>query len=166
VIKRELDPSGRDCRWVIRPNQSLSWRSAVRVYAVIALCVLGVGVFSVLHGYWPVLPIAGLEVIVLGVAFYLCLYRSQVREVVTISADVVSVEKGRKLREQHWECPRAWVRINIVRAPIAWYPSCLLVACHGERVEIGRFLNEKERQGLAKELQGMVSGDGWLRAAQ
>lgn len=138
----------------------------MRVYVAIALCVLGIGVFFVRHGYWTVLPIAGLEIIVLGVAFYLCLYRSQVREVVTISADVVSVEKGRKRREQHWECQRAWARINIERAPIAWYPSRLLVACHGERVEIGRFLNEKERQSLAKEMQGMVSGDGWSHAAQ
>ncbi|MDH3980474.1 MAG: DUF2244 domain-containing protein [Gammaproteobacteria bacterium] len=166
MIERVLDPSGRDCHWVIRPNQSLSWRSAVRVYTTIALCVLGVGVFFVLHGYWPVLPIAGLEIIILGVAFYLCLYRSQIREVVTISADVVSVEKGRKRREQHWECPRAWARINIERAPIAWYPSHLLVVCQGKRIEIGRFLNEKERQSLAMELQGMVSGDSWSSAAQ
>jgi hypothetical protein len=56
--------------------------------------------------------------------------------------------------------------VYIERAPIAWYPSRLLVACHGERVEIGRFLNEKERQSLAKEMQGMVSGDGWSHAAQ
>jgi uncharacterized membrane protein len=166
VIKRVLDPSGRGCHWVIRPNQSLSWRSAVLVYAVITCCVLGVGVFYALHGYWPVLPFAGLEVIVLGVAFYLCLYRGQIREVVTITADVVSVDKGRTLREEHWEFPRAWARINIVRAPIAWYPSRLLVAFQGQRVEIGRFLNETERQRLAMDLQDMIRREDWTDAAR
>jgi uncharacterized membrane protein len=150
---------------VIRPNQSLSWRSAVRIYTAISLCVLGIGVFFALHGFWPVLPFAGLEVIVLGTSFYLCLHRSQVREVVTINADVLTVERGRKQREQYWECPRAWARINMERAPIAWYPSRLLVAFKGQRVEIGRFLNETERHSLAMELQGMIDRDRWLYAA-
>jgi uncharacterized membrane protein len=166
VVERVFDPAGHDCHWVIQPNQSLSWRQAVRVYAAIAALVLGVGIFFALHGFWPVLPFAGLEAIVLGVAFYLCLYRSQVREVVTISTEVVTVEKGRKLREQHWECPRAWAHIYIERAPIAWYPSRLLVAFQGQHVEIGRFLNEMERQGLAMELQGVISRDSCLPVAR
>jgi uncharacterized membrane protein len=79
---------------------------------------------------------------------------------------VVSVEKGRTLREEHWEFPRAWTRINIVRAPIAWYPSRLLVAFQGQRVEIGRFLNETERQRLAMDLQDMIRREGWTHAAR
>jgi uncharacterized membrane protein len=126
--------------------------------------VLGVGVFFALHGFWPVLPFAGLEVVILGAAFYLCLRRSQEREVVTINADVLMVERGRRQPEQHWECPRGWARINMERAPIAWYPSRLLVAFQGRRIEIGRFLNETERQGLATELQGMISRDSCLPA--
>ncbi len=137
----------------------------MRIYTAISLCVLGIGVFFALHGFWPVLPFAGLEVIVLGVAFYLCLQRSQVREVVTLDAEVLTVERGRKQCEEHWQCPRAWARINMERAPIAWYPSRLLVAFQGQRVEIGQFLNETERQSLAMELQGMISRDSWLHAA-
>ncbi len=122
-----------------------------------ACVVLGIGVFFAINGFWPVLPFAGLEVAVLGAGFYICLLRSQIREVVTVSADVVSVAKGRKQREEHWECPRAWARIRVERAPIAWYPSRLMLAFQGKRVEIGSFLNETERLNLATELQGVVS---------
>ncbi len=67
MVELVFDPSGRDCHWVIRPNQSLSWRRALQAYAVIALTCLGIGITFALHGFWPVLPFAGLEVVVLGI---------------------------------------------------------------------------------------------------
>jgi uncharacterized membrane protein len=127
-------------------------------------CVLGIGIAFAAYGYWPVLPFAGLEVIVLGVAFYRCLSRSQIREVVTINADRITVEKGRRLPEQRWECPRAWARISMERSPIAWYPSRLSVVFQGRRVEIGRFLNEGDRQDLAAELQCVIRQGVWQPA--
>jgi uncharacterized membrane protein len=123
--------------------------------------ILGVGLVFAWHGFWPVLPFAGLEILVLGAAFYRCLSRSQIREVVTITRDTVAVDRGRKRPEEHWECPRAWARINMERAPIAWYPSRLSVAFQGRQIEIGRFLSEMERQQLAVELQGMVRSYHW-----
>jgi len=113
------------------------------------------------YGYWLVLPFAGLEVVVLGAAFYLCLSHSQLREVVTINADMVTLDKGRRQPEQHWECPRAWARVIMERSPINWYPSRLSVVFQGRRVEIGRFLSEMDRQSLALELQGMIRQDHW-----
>lgn len=161
MLERVCNTSGLDCHWVIRPNQSLSWRAAVKVYTAIALCCLGIGVFFALLGYWPVLPFAGLEVIVLGIAFYRCLSRSQLREVVTVGSEVVRVEKGRLQPQQRWECPRAWARVVLECAPIAWYPRRLTVAFQGRRVEIGQFLNEEERGVLADELQQVLHRRDW-----
>ncbi len=146
---------------MIRPNQSLSWHGALRFYAVFSFCCLGIGIAFALHGFWPVLPIAGLEVVVLGTAFYLCFSRSQMREVISVNAEVVSVEKGRRKPQEHWECPRAWARIILERSPIAWYPSRLAVAFQGRQVVIGRFLNEKERRALAVELEQAIHRDDW-----
>lgn len=161
MVEQVCDPSGQDCHWVIRPNQSLSWKQAVQVYLVIAACCLAIGLFFAVQGLWPVLPFAGLEVAVLGIAFYLCLVRSQKREVVSVSAERVTVEKGRGKPQEHWECPRAWARISLERSPIAWYPSRLSVAFQGRQVEIGAFLNEKERRLLALELQNVIHKRGF-----
>ena len=117
--------------------------------------------FYTLQGFWPVLPFAGLEVVVLGVAFYLCFARSQVREVVSVNADVVTVEKGRHKPQEHWECPRAWARVSLRRSPIAWYPSSLAIAFQGRQVEIGKFLNEQERSELADELEYAIRRKDW-----
>ena len=146
---------------MIRPNQSLSWRGALQAYAVIAMCCLGIGITFALHGFWPVLPFAGLEVVVLGIAFYLCLARSQIREVVSVSAAVVTVEKGRDKPQEHWECPRAWARVSLQPSPIAWYPSRLAIAFQGRQVEIGKFLPEQERCELADELEQTIHHTDW-----
>ena len=102
------------------------------------------------------LPFAGLEVVVLGAAFYLCISRGQIREVVTVNADIVTVEKGRRQPREHWECPRVLARVILEHSPIAWYPSRLAVAFQGQRIEIGRFLNEQERCELAEDLEGVI----------
>ncbi len=146
---------------MIRPNQSLSWRGALWLFTAISFSCLGIGIAFALHGFWPVLPFAGLEVIVLGIAFYLCLSRSQVREVISVNAEVVSVEKGRRKPQEHWECPRAWARIILERSPITWYPNRLAVTFQGEQVVIGRFLNEEERRALAVELEQAIHRDDW-----
>ena len=141
---------------MIRPNQSLSWRAAVQVYTAIALCCAGIALAFALHGLWTVLPFAGFEIAVLGLAFYLTFTRSQVREVVSVTEVAVSVERGRHAPREHWECPRAWARINLERPAIAWYPSRLSIAFQGQQVEIGRFLNEEERCALAVELEQAI----------
>jgi uncharacterized membrane protein len=161
VVELVWDPAGSECHWIIRPNQSLSWRGAVGIYTVIACGCLGFAVAFALHGFWPVLPFAGLEVIALGTAFYLCQTRSQQREVVTMGADVVTVEKGRRQPEEHWECPRVWARVLLEPAPIAWYPSRLTIAFRERRVEIGRFLGEAERRALAAELHRAFLDSSW-----
>ena len=96
-------------------------------------------------------------------AFYLTFSRSQIREVVSVTADAVSVDKGRHSPQEHWECPRVWARINLEHSRIAWYPSRLSIAFQGQRVEIGRFLNEAERRALAVELQQAIRREHWLQ---
>ncbi|NNG13442.1 MAG: DUF2244 domain-containing protein [Halobacteria archaeon] len=158
VVEMVCDPAGSDCRWIVRPNQSLSWRWALRIYLAIAICVMGTALAFALHGFWPVLPFAGLELIALGTAFYLCQSRSQNREVISVGTSVVTVEKGRHEPQEHWECPRAWARVLLEQSPIAWYPSRLSIAYQERRVEIGQFLHEAERRELADELEQAIHG--------
>ena len=153
VVELVCDPAGSDSRWIIRPNQSLSWRAVLWVYALVVVCLTSMSVVFALNGFWPVLPFAGLELVVLGAAFYLCQSRSQWREVVSIDANTVRVEKGRRRAEQRWECPSVWAQVLLEKSPIAWYPSRLRIAYKGRGVEIGRFLCDDERAALAGALR-------------
>ena len=153
MVELVSDPAGSDSRWIVRPNQSLSWRAVLWVYALVAVCLFGISTAFALKGFWPVLPFAGLELLVLGVAFYLCAARSRWREVVTVDKRLVRVDKGRRQVEEHWECPSVWAQVLLEKSPIAWYPSRLTIAYQGRGVEVGRFLCDEERTAFAAALK-------------
>ena len=139
-------------RFVIRPNQSLSWRDAQVFFLGICLVSLTIALAFTLLGFWPVLPMAGAELIALGGALYVCALRGQRREVISVYGDRIIVEKGRQEPERQWLVKRTWVQIKLLRPEISWYPSRLVIRSCGRDIEVGGFLTEQERECLANDL--------------
>ena len=151
-------------RIIIRPNRSLTWEQTKIVYFCIASYSLAIaGVFAVM-GFWPVLPFAGGEIAVLGVAFYVNALAGTSVQVVTVGGDIVKVEKERPGPRCEWRFHRAWARVDIDRSSGA-RSSRLVVRSHGNEVVLGEFLTEAERAQLAAALVG-VFGDRDLIGAR
>jgi len=147
----------RQHTFIIAPNRSMSWNELVLAYAVIAGVTLAVAGYFWARGFTLVLPFSGLELFALGVALYVTAWRGGVREVITISDGTVCVESGRKKPEQRHNFQRHWVRVVLRRPWVARHPGRLLICSHGLEVEVGRFLNEQERMGLAGILKSAIS---------
>jgi uncharacterized membrane protein len=109
------------------------------------------------HGFWPVLPFAGVELFALGVALGLSLKRGQRREVISVYRDRVLIEKGAGTVEEQLEMPRQWARVVLEQPRWRGHPSRLLVGCHGKRWEIGAALTEAERERLARRLVELIN---------
>lgn len=155
MVTTTLETDDR-CRVLIRPNRALTWSQVCTVYlAVVAVSML-IAIAFALQGFWPVLPFAGLELLGLGAAFYVCALRGEVNEVVWVESSTVAVEKGRRAPERRWEFPRAWTRVSLLRPRIRWYPSRLRLGSHGRHVELASFLNEEERRHLASHLHRTI----------
>lgn len=148
--------NNNECRFEIRPNRSLSWRGAKLFYAGMVAISLTIALGFASLGYWPVLPFAGAELLVLGCALYLCALDGKRREIVLVDDATVEVEKGRTTLERSASFARAWTRVRVARPSVAWYPSRLLLGSHGREVEVGQFLNEEEREKLAVDLHRMI----------
>ena len=147
--------------FVVRPNQSMSVRGMLAVYSGLAAVIVSIGVTCLAIGLPLVLPFSGAELFVLGAAFYLTARRGEVREVITVSADAVAVESGNRGPETRAEFQRYWAGVVLERPRYGWYPSRLLIRSHGRQVEVGKFLNEQERRGLALELRAALRyGEG------
>jgi uncharacterized membrane protein len=125
-------------------------------------------------GYWPVLPFAGLELLALGWAVYQVAQHGRRRQVITITADRIRIEKGRLHGrrntgggpESSREFPRAWARVELVKPRRGWYPSRLLIGASGKAVPVGEFLTDEEREELKTRLQlVLVETDGTGLAA-
>lgn len=142
--------------FVIAPNQSMSWKELLLVYCGIAGVSLAIAVYFWVQGLTLVLPFSGLELLALGAALYITAWRGGAREVITITDDSVSVEAGRAGPEQRHDFQRYWTRVVLQRPWAAWHPSKLLLCSRGRELEVGRFLNEEERRGLARILRAAI----------
>lgn len=152
-------------RVVIRPNRSLSWRQSMVFLAAISVPLLLISSALALHGFWLVLPFAGLELGVLYVSIYLVSHAARRCEVVSIGETLVTVEKGRDRGrcpdgggpEERIEFTRGWVRVELAESSGRWYPQRLWIGASGRRVELGEFLIEDEKFELAAELNKLLS---------
>jgi uncharacterized membrane protein len=140
----------------IAPNCSLRPQSALAFFAGICLVSFAIAGSLAWHGMWPILPFAGLEMLVLGWALRVSLRRRNFSQTIVVSEDRITVQtRNGTLREQ-FEFPRHWAQVKLQRAESRWHPSRLTVQSHGRSCEIGGFLTEEERRALAGRLMRSV----------
>ena len=107
-------------------------------------------------GMWPILPFAGLEMLVLGWALHASLRRRHHSQTILLTDDLVRVETRSVERCEQMEFPRHWAQVKLRRAHIRLHPSRLTIESHGRSYEVGGFLNEEERRALAGQLMRSV----------
>ena len=143
-------------RIVICPNCSLSVRGAVCVFAVACTLCLSIAAAFALLGLWPVLPAAGMEMILLGWALHETLARRYQAQILTFTEADVSVESLDRSSSREVVFQRYWAQVRLRYPASRLHPSRLTIESHGRRCELGEFLTEDERRGLALRLQRLV----------
>jgi uncharacterized membrane protein len=120
---------------------------------MIAASTLGPGVVAVFAGAWPVLPFAGLEVALVGLAFHALGRHDGDYERFEIRGDEVMVETRCEREVARFTCNRAWARV-VCRASGR---QCRLSLRHGrDAIALGRLLSDEERRDWAQELRGRM----------
>jgi uncharacterized membrane protein len=128
-----------------------------RLLLFLAACIVAVSAYFASLGAWLVLPFAGLELVVLTAGVYLNARWGATREVISLRGNDLRVARGRRTLEEVARLPRHWTRVTLVRDPRGWYPSRLLLQCHGRRIEVAAALVESERASLAEDLRARLS---------
>lgn len=141
-------------------NCSLSPRGALVFFGVTAAGSLIVAGYFTLHGMWPILPFAGLELLVLGVALGQSMKRGGLVEVISIHSDRVTIRRYGHGEDERAEFPRHWARVELRRSPRLGHPSRLLISSHGRGFEVGSSLTEDDRSRLERRLQELIGGVG------
>ncbi len=138
------------------PHCSLSVRGALLFFASLCAVSFGMAGFLATRGFWPVLPFAGLEMALLGWALASSMARRHHTETITVTESDVSVElRDRKHSVQH-VFPRHWAQVKLRRPASRLHPSRLTIESHGRQCELGSFLTEAERRGVALQLQRLI----------
>ena len=156
MVKIESNKEKDFHRILIRPNQSISWKSSIVFILVIAFTCLTIGLGFAYVGATLILPFAGLEVLFVGICVYLVLNKTSQQEVITLSKDKLIIEKGAYKIKQVCEYFRLWSYISVERPRHPWYPAHIVVTSKGERVPLGDFLNEQEKEELVSNLENII----------
>ena len=148
----EMEP----LRIEISPNCSLTARGAGLFFTAASVTPLVIGAFLALKGFWPVLPFAGLELLLLGWALKVSLERRFHSQTITLTNADVSIDTRARTHTEHVVFPRHWAQVKLRRPAARLHPSRLTIESHGRRCELGSFLTEEERRGLAVRLQRLI----------
>ena len=156
MVKIENNREDNTYRILLRPNQSTNWKSSIIFISIIAFTCLTIGIGFAFAGAMMILPFAGLEVIFVGICVYLVMKETYKQEVITLTQEKLKIEKGGGRIDQVWEYFRMWSFVSVERPQHPWYPAHIVVTSKGERVPIGDFLNEDEKEELVSNLERII----------
>jgi uncharacterized membrane protein len=140
----------------LAPHCSLTPRTALLFFGSVCFATLGIAGVATILGYWPVLPFAGAEMLLLGWALKTSMDRRHELETIDVTETEVIIEysKGTPRRVVF---PRHWARVKIRHPKSPLHRAHLVIESHGRAYEVGKFLSEEERRQLAAHL-GLVIG--------
>ena len=169
-----IEPDAAFQRIVVIPNRSLSvsglWffygSLRIRPFGTIAMpgslavLTLLLAAWFTLHGFWPVLAYAVLELVWLGSCQYLCWQRSKQSEQIVVTGDAVIVDIDHGRHHQHLEFSRYWARVVVKVSDARLHSRSVFIRSHGRECEVGRCLTESERDRLAQRLASLIGPVG------
>jgi uncharacterized membrane protein len=138
-----------------RPNCSLSPAGTLCAFCIIAFVTLAVALAFTLLGAWPILPFAGLELLILWFCFRHIWRHAHDYERLTIDDHKVIVEKHDPTCDSHVELNGYWAAVVLEFMPDG---DCrrLALRSHGKEIEFGRLLNSEEKLDLGRVLQSRL----------
>jgi uncharacterized membrane protein len=137
-----------------RRNDSLGARGRRRVFAFLFAVSIGIAGGFAYAGAWPVLPYAGVEMLVLYCAFRWMDRHAGDYERITITDGRVEIEVREAGQCRREALSRYWARV------VNREGGTLALRSHGREIEIGRHLDEEQRRALAREIGSRLGAAG------
>ncbi|MEL0243180.1 MAG: DUF2244 domain-containing protein [Gammaproteobacteria bacterium] len=97
-----------------------------------------------------------MEILVVTIAIWYISKRNNRQEFIKLSFDKIIIEKGIKKPEIFKELIRQWSYVFIERPSHRWYPLQIVISSKGEKIPIGEFLTEEEKEELIEMLQSHI----------
>ena len=148
--------SGKQRVWMLSRNCALSPRQVCAFYLSLVFASAVISCVFLLHGAWMILPFSIAEMVALGAALLIYARHAVDCERVSLGGNALEIESidGNRRFVTRLD-PRA-ARVEIDARP----RGALAVVARGERVELGRFVSERERRRFARELRQALSMAG------
>jgi uncharacterized membrane protein len=138
----------------LKRNCSMSPAGLAMVFAALALVVLLIGAGFAVAGAWLILPFAGLEVLLLGAAYFFYARHAADYERIELERGRLTVEVADAERIERHE-------FDARRARVCMEKERVVLRGAKEELELGRHLDAEARVELAGELEKrLIRGTG------
>ena len=149
LIFRFATVQGRNIQWFLRRNCSVTPAQLATVYLSLCLVFLVISGFFWMQGATLVLPFAFLEMLMLGVAFFVYARHATDGERIVLQDGRLSVELECGGKFERAEFLGSWVRVE----PGACDKSLIELTGQGKTVRVGRYVRPELRPALAREIR-------------
>ena len=156
---------GTKARVLARGNFSLDAGGLVNLLVALAVVSLSLAGLLAWQGYWPILLIAVVQLVLVAWILVRTWERTWVSEVIEICEDSIRVTRQRHRRERRFELVTAWTVVELRRPDIAWYSPRVIMRSGSEQVEVGSFLTGEERLRLREQLQSAIRKHSAIKGA-
>ena len=156
MVETSIDRNSGLATIVLRPNNSASWQFNMKIVASLTIIALLISSFFALQGLWLIFPFAGLEVGFLAFCLHLRLRANVHTEVITFDETSVMIERGCYQAEKSWKYHRMWAKIFVTEPSIRGRSKQIFIRSHGKELELGAFLNKKDKEILITDLKDIV----------
>lgn len=159
------NPEASEWRIRAKGNFSLDAGGLVILLAALGAVTLVLAGVIAWQGYWPVLAIAMVQVVLVAWVFIRIWKRSWVVEVIEIDRDRIKVLHQRHRNQHRYEFDTAWAVIELRQPEIAWYSPRLTLRSGTKSLELGAFLTSEEKRQLVEHLKTAIAKHSALRGA-
>lgn len=156
MLTTERDNQLDQVRMIIQANRSMSWTDNMVLIVVLGVFGVSIATGFALVGLWMVFPFVGLEILALTLAMYFCWLRLQRTEVITVTADRVTLESGVRGPELTVSAEREQTRIDYKAPANECSVGVLKLNMQGQMHRIGANLGREEVGALAQQLQKLL----------
>jgi uncharacterized membrane protein len=133
----------------ILPNRSLTRIGLLVAAGACLSALMPATLLTLLLGAWPMLPVLGLEVVVVVATFAWLRRHFDDYEEITLDAEQVAIRRVHGARTEDRRFQRYWIRLALQPSTGGLRPPQLWLCSHGQSVEVGREAGADTRRALA-----------------
>jgi len=149
--------NGAQVNILARGNFSLEASGLISLLLALGAVTLSLAGLLALIGYWPILLVAAVQVVLVAWVFIRVWKNAWIFEEISIDADQISIVRQRYRKRTRICLDSAWATIRLEQPAVSWYARKLILRCRGQQVELGVFLTEDEKLSLAKHVSSALS---------
>ena len=147
---------GTAARIQARGNFSLGAGGLFGLLFALAAVTLFLAGLLAWQGYWPVLLIALLQVLLVSWSLVRAWERAWLVETIEIGEQRIKVVRQRYKQKRQFELETAWAVVSIEPPEIRWYGPRVFLRSRSQELELGCFLTSEEKHQLARQLKSAV----------